>query len=68
MTKSYFKQCDFCKAKIEMSDKSGNWLSYNLDNGVHDCRKDRKEITVIKLLDKLDSIGIKLDLDKLMNQ
>ena len=49
MTKSYEKQCMYCNEKIEMSDKSGNWLAYNLNNGLHDCRdKDRptkQEIT-----------------------
>jgi hypothetical protein len=38
MSKTYVKECMYCKQQIQMSDKSGNWLPYNLNNGPHDCR------------------------------
>ena len=92
MSKTYVKECDYCKHKIEMSDREGGrWLPYNLDNGPHDCRsktngngngngnqnngkvtadkpKDRKQVTLEQVQKKLQSIGITIDLDKLMNQ
>jgi hypothetical protein len=80
MTKSYHKICDYCEEEIEMSNKGGKWLPYNLNNGPHDCReRDRenkrqpeeqnhKEITLETIKKKLESIGIVIDLDKLMNQ
>jgi hypothetical protein len=71
MTKSYHKICDYCNEEIEMSDKEGKWLPYNLNNGSHDCRKkeqNHKEITLEMVQKKLASIGIVIDLDKLMNQ
>lgn len=36
----YVKECTFCKAKIQMSDKSGSWLPYNQDGSQHDCKKN----------------------------
>jgi hypothetical protein len=69
MTKSYFKICDYCKEKIEMSDKEGKWLPYNLNNGQHDCRKkDKKEITLEMVQRKLESIGIIINIGRLMSQ
>jgi hypothetical protein len=52
-----------------MSDKEGKWLPYNLNNGSHDCRKKetKQEFTLEAVQKKLESIGIILDLDKLMN-
>lgn len=68
MSKTYVKQCDYCKQQIQMSDKSGNWLPYNLNNGLHDCRnKDKKEATLAQLVSKLESIGITINLEKLMS-
>ena len=68
----YEKQCLYCKEKILMSKESGKWLSYNLNNGPHDCRKKeetkKEEFTLEAVRKKLESIGISLDLDKLMNQ
>jgi hypothetical protein len=67
----YEKECLYCKNKILMSKETGKWLPYNLNNGPHDCRKkeqNHKEITLEIVLNKLASIGITLDLDKLMNQ
>jgi hypothetical protein len=76
MAKSYIKTCDYCKEKIEMSDKEGGkWLPYNLDNGPHDCRskdkdkdKDKKEITLEMVQKKLESIGIIINIDRLMRE
>ena len=67
MSKSYTKACDYCKQKIEMSDKSGNWLPYNLNNGTHDCRTKKQEVTLQAVEKKLQDIGITLDLQKLIS-
>ena len=67
MSKTYVKECDYCKQQIQMSDKSGNWLPYNLNNGAHDCRTKKKEITLQAVQKKLQDIGITLDLQKLMS-
>lgn len=68
MAKSYVKDCDYCKQKIEMSDKGGKWLPYNLDNGQHDCRTTKQqEITLQGVQKKLESIGITINLEKLMS-
>jgi hypothetical protein len=66
----YEKECLYCKTKILMSKESGKWLPYNFNNGPHDCRKKetKQEITLEQVKKKLESIGITLDLDKLMNQ
>ena len=67
----YQKECMYCKTKILMSKESGKWLPYNLNNGSHDCRKKetktKQEFTLDSVRKKLESIGISLDLDKLMN-
>jgi len=79
MTKSYFKSCDFCKEKIEMSDSDGKWRAYNLNNGPHDCKKKNgskqdnhsngnNDITLDVLLKRLASFGISIDLEKLRNE
>jgi hypothetical protein len=69
MTKSYQKQCMYCNEKIEMSDKSGKWVAYNLNNGPHDCRKKndkpKEEFTLEAVLKKLQSIGISVNLEEL---
>lgn len=33
----YTKPCTTCKAEIRMSNSTGKWLPYNLDNSVHRC-------------------------------
>ena len=67
--KPYEKECMYCNNKILMSKETGKWLPYNLNNGPHDCRKkDKQEFTLEAVRKKLESIGISLDLDKLMNQ
>ena len=67
----YEKECTYCKNKIMMSKREGKWLPYDLNNGPHDCRKkeeNHKEITLEMVQKKLESIGVNLDLEKLMNQ
>jgi hypothetical protein len=72
MAKSYVKACDYCKQQIQMSDKSGNWLPYNLNNGQHDCRTNGKEkkqeVTLQTVQKKLQDIGITINLEKLMSK
>ncbi len=69
----YEKECMYCKNKILMSKESGKWLPYNLNNGPHDCRKKDKqqqpkqEFTLEAVLEKLETIGMKIDLERLMN-
>jgi hypothetical protein len=50
----------------------GKWLPYNLNNGPHDCRKkseqNHKEITLEMVQRKLESIGIIINVERLMNQ
>lgn len=64
--------------------QKGRWLPYELDGTVHDCPKKsqngststtttetetkKEEFTLEAVQKKLASIGITLDLDKLMNQ
>ena len=73
----YVKECVYCTQKIRMSDESGKWQPYNQDGSVHDCKtkegkqqEDKKQtaITVEMVLKKLQSIGIDIDLDRLMKQ
>jgi hypothetical protein len=70
MSKSYEKDCIFCGNKIQMSDEKGKWRPFNADGTEHDCKKNgkEKEITLEAVRKKLESIGISLDLAKLMNQ
>jgi hypothetical protein len=55
-----------------MSDKEGKWLPYNLNNGPHDCRKkceqNQKDITLEMVQKKLESIGISINVERMMNQ
>jgi hypothetical protein len=69
----YEKECLYCKNKIRMSKESGKWLPYNLNNGPHDCRKkeqeqNHKEITLEMVQRKLESIGIIINVERLMKQ
>jgi len=71
--KTITKKCNRgCGTDIYITDESGKWLPYNLDNTLHDCRpkqeENHKEITLEMVKKKLKSIGIVIDLDKLMNQ
>ena len=70
------KTCTFCKAKIKLSDKEGGkWLPFNLDGSSHDCRNKQgteaasvktQEFTLEAVQKKLESIGVKLDLERIM--
>ena len=78
----YEKTCTFCNTKIRMSKESGKWSPYDLNNGPHVCKnkqetkqgpttqpaKPKEEFTLDTVLKKLESIGMKIDLDRLMNQ
>ena len=66
----YEKECLYCKNKILMSKESGKWLPYNLNNGPHDCRKKetKQEITLEMVQRKLESIGIILNVERLMSE
>jgi hypothetical protein len=61
----YSKTCKFCKAEIKMSDESGKWKAINKDGNVHDCRK-RQEITLEAVQQKLESLGIIVNMERLM--
>jgi len=67
----YVKECIFCKTKIRMSDKGGKWLPYNEDGSQHDCKSKNgieKEITLEMVQNKLESIGILINVERLMKQ
>jgi hypothetical protein len=54
-----------------MSDKGGRWLPYNKDGSTHDCKKihdNGKEITLQMVEKKLESIGIIINVERLMNE
>lgn len=40
---AYKKICDNCKQEIRMSNESGSWKPYNLDNSIHNCKNGTKE-------------------------
>jgi hypothetical protein len=75
----YNKQCTFCKTNIVMSKRNGSWKPYNINNGEHKCQNGNgkqdsstetipKQITLEQVLAKLKSIGIELDLKKLLKE
>ena len=47
MSQSYVKECIFCKKEIRMSDETGKWLPYNLNNGPHECQKKQEDTTKV---------------------
>jgi hypothetical protein len=60
MSQSYTKSCMFCKREIVMSDRtSGNWLPYDLNGQVHDCKNQttgtKKVETKSLSLEELDA-------------
>jgi len=72
--KPYQKECIFCKQKIVMSNETGKWLPFDLNNGPHECQKKNSsvptngngnDLSVEVLLKRLESVGVKLDLSKL---
>jgi hypothetical protein len=66
----YVKECVFCKDKIRMSDKDRKWLPYNQDGSQHDCKKKngKQEITLEAVQSKLESLGIIVNIERLMAQ
>lgn len=63
------KTFSFCRQEIKMSDESGKWLPYDKDGGMHDCRKKNgKDLTVEGLVRKLESLGIVVNVERLMAQ
>ena len=56
-----------------MSDEKGKWRPYNEDGTEHDCKSKngngmKQEITLEMVQKKLESIGIIINVDRLMNQ
>lgn len=63
-----------------MSDETGKWLPYNKDNSAHDCRTktngktngqkqvQKQQFTLDDVTKKLESIGIIINLERLMAQ
>lgn len=64
-----------------MSKETGEWLPYNLNNGPHDCRTQTngpneqkgslneqkpKKFTLEEVAKKLESVGIIINVDRLM--
>jgi hypothetical protein len=78
MTKSYIKNCDYCKQEITMSDETGKWLPYNKDKSSHDCRTNGKtngqnqiqkqKFTLDDVTKKLEAIGIIINIERLMKE
>ncbi len=80
MTQLYQKECIYCKQMITMSDETGKWLPYNKDNSAHDCRttktngttttktngQNQKKYTLDDVRKKLESIGIIVNVERLM--
>ena len=70
--KSVMKKCNRnCGTDIYLSDESGKWLPYNKDNTLHECMKQqnaatKQEFTLDAVQKKLESFGVKLDLERLM--
>jgi len=74
--KPYEKECIFCKNKITMSNENGKWLPYNNDGSSHDCRTktngngngQNQKYTLDEVQKKLESIGIIINVERLMAQ
>jgi hypothetical protein len=71
MSKSYEKTCIFCGKKIQMSDEKGKRRPYNEDGTEHDCMSKngngkKQEITLEMVQRKLESLGITLNIKRLM--
>jgi hypothetical protein len=70
--KPYVKECIFCKNEITMSNETGKWLPYNKDGSAHDCGTNGKtnaqnqKYTLDEVQKKLESIGIIINVDRLM--
>ena len=70
----YEKECIFCHYKITMSKETRKWLPYELNSGkAHECKnsgngKEEKEITLEMVQKKLESLGIIINMERLMKQ
>jgi len=70
----YEKECIFCHYKITMSKETGKWLPYELKScKAHDCKKnngkeEKQEITLEMVQKKLESLGIIINIERLMKQ
>jgi len=71
----YVKTCTYCKHGIKMSDEGGKWNPYNKDGSAHDCRKNgtgnrnqKQDLTLEAVQRKLESIGIIINVERLMAQ
>jgi hypothetical protein len=53
-----------------MSDEKGKWGPYNEDGSAHDCKSKngKQEITLDAVLKKLESVGIIINVGRLMKQ
>ena len=67
---NYVKTCKYCKQEIKMSDDSGKWNPYNKDGTAHDCRnkQETSTYTLDAVQKKLESIGVILNVERLMKQ
>ncbi len=66
MSQSYNKSCMFCKREIVMSDRaSGNWLPYDLNGSIHECKKENQTATGTKTVEKRTSGDPPLSLEEL---
>ena len=75
---SFNKKCVYCDQEITMSDDIGKkWLPYNADGSGHDCRNkngngngngEKKLFTLDEVVKKLESIGIIINVQRLMKQ
>jgi hypothetical protein len=60
--------------KIKMSDETGKWLPYNEDGSLHDCKNNgqqkekKQEYTLEMVQKKLESLGIIINIERLMKQ
>jgi hypothetical protein len=77
----YPKKCNRCGLDIIMSKRSGNWKAYEINNGAHICNngnnnkkqeipaeKIPNKITLAMVTKKLESIGIIINVERLMKQ
>ncbi len=76
MTQPYKKNCMYCNQEITMSDETGKWLPYNNDGSSHDCRTNgttktngqAQKFTLDDVTKKLESIGIIINVERLMKE
>ena len=39
----FTKNCIYCNKEIRLSNDTGRWLPYNLDNTAHECKKSSEQ-------------------------